>query len=307
MRTQKYLFLLYMTLFYVVRIHGTPETHSVKPGESVSLICIEYYGRYSESMGKLIKEINPEISDINSIPSGFKLKLLPEKEKTEITKKEIPAARGVVTFLEGEVTLVSPSGESEPLDLNTVIDQGSSVETGENARAEILINTESVIRIGPSSILSLTAFKDPGNKKSVTEIKMEKGNLWTKVRKGVSKLRSFSLMIPNAVAGVYGTVYDTEVKGDQSSSVKVYNGEVRLKQRSGTGTGNRSLAVEEVPGPHEVSMEEWTRIIRKMQMVEITSDGKPSEVKSFQEGPDEGWADWNVERDKMLEGIISKE
>ncbi len=59
---------------------------------------------------------------------------------------------------------------------------------------------------------------------------------------------------------------------------------------------------DEVPPPyHEVSMEEWTAIVKAMQQITISPDGKPSKPEDFDPKADaDDWVKWNQERDKKL-------
>ena len=64
----------------------------------------------------------------------------------------------------------------------------------------------------------------------------------------------------------------------------------------------RVLGPHPVAGPHAVSMEEWTYIVKSMQQIIIRPDGTPTKPMPFLAGEDlNDWVRWNQERDKKTE------
>ena len=121
----------------------------------------------------------------------------------------------------------------------------------------------------------------------------------------------FELELPTAVAGVHGTVYQTSVSKDSSAEVKVFDGEVAVNNRSlSTGEAGSGLsevaAPDEVSGPSEVSMEQWTEIVRAMQKISIDKKGKPSSVQPFSRNASSTWEQWNTERDKRVAELFAE-
>ena len=95
------------------------------------------------------------------------------------------------------------------------------------------------------------------------------------------------------------------MNSDSSAEVKVYDGEVAVsgKQPKKAVVSLKPKEVSpphEVPGPREVSMEEWTRIVRAMQSIKIDPKGIPSDASDFEKDPDDSWERWNEERDKRI-------
>ncbi len=54
---------------------------------------------------------------------------------------------------------------------------------------------------------------------------------------------------------------------------------------------------------HEVSMKEWTAaIVKAMQQISISPDGRPSRHENFDPKEDaDDWVKWNQERDKQMQ------
>ncbi|MCI0474506.1 MAG: hypothetical protein L0Y76_13065, partial [Ignavibacteria bacterium] len=111
--------------------------HPIKKGETVSLICIQYYGYYSQELGEAVKQINTSIKDINVIVTGSKLKLAKpsdpagKKEKpATVFEKKIKITQGVVTCVEG-TAFITKKGvkERKPLAVNTLVYPGDILQT----------------------------------------------------------------------------------------------------------------------------------------------------------------------------------
>jgi len=298
-------------------------THTVKRGETVSLICIRHYGHYTAELGKAVKRANPDINDINVIEVGQKLRLrrplsaqaaaqapLPASE-VELFEKKVNATQGVVTYLEGDATLQRGEQPRRALKANTVVFPGDVIETGAAGRAEIIINRESVVRLNHNTRVTIEAFRDNKGKKGTTRVQSALGTLWTRVKSFKDRICRFELELPTAIAGVHGTVYQTRVAADKSTEVKVYDGEVSVKGKPTHAGPTPSGAGEvpgpqEVPGPHEVPMEEWVRIVRSMQRIVVDTNGTPAETGKFSKDKNDEWVHFNEERDRHIAEIVAK-
>lgn len=315
--------LLFLGLLVSVKAEMNQEdyfSHLVKKGESVSLICIDYYGHYNSAMAEAVKKLNPSISDINVINTGDKLKFhkpqsASKKKETSqpIFEKRVNIIQGVVTCVDGYASLIRKgSDKKSELTTNTLVFPGDVIQTGADGRVEIIVNRESVTRMKENTRLTLGAFRDTEKNVAKTSFNLLGGVLWTKVKKFADKISRFELSLPTAIAGVHGTVYQTGVAQDSTAEIKVYSGEVAVKNKPDSQSA--SLAGElaevpgpsEIPGPHEVTMEEWTHIIRSMQKITIGKDGTPSDVTSFQKDTSSSWEKWNEERDMRIAEMFSE-
>lgn len=304
--------------------------HTVKKGESVSLICIDYYGYYSKELGTAFKKDNPLIKDINVIAPGQTLRFRspgtaqaktaesapPATTDDSLFVKKVAAQQGVVTFVEGTVTLFRKGvNTGENLLVNTIITPGDKIKTSTNGRAEIIINRETVVRLQEKSMITIEAYRNIGKARGKTKIGFSAGTVWTKMKKFQDKISRFELELPNAVAGVHGTVYQTSVNADKSSEVKVFTGEVSIQGKSGgpsasrpgRGKGVQEVAEPtEVAGPTEVDLETWVRIVKSMQKVVIDKNGNASAARPFSPDTTNAWESWNRERDTRIQEMFEE-
>ncbi|MBD3346260.1 MAG: hypothetical protein GF401_14490 [Chitinivibrionales bacterium] len=287
-------------------------THTVAKGETVSLLCIDYYGHYSSEMGNAFKEINPSVQNINLIHVGQKLKFAnpdykpqAKKSPSPLFEKKVSITQAVVTYVEGDARLISGS-HKEKLTSNTIVNPGAIIETASNGRVEMIINKESVVRIKENTRTTLGTIRDKKKNKGTTEMNFTIGSVWTKVKKFKDKISRFQLELPTAIAGVHGTVYQATVDNDSSAEVKVYDGEVSVKNNPKTAALSPTEGFHEVSGPeevsapHEVSLSEWSQIIRSMQKIDIDKEGHPGKPESFSRASDDDWEQWNEKRDKRI-------
>jgi hypothetical protein len=307
--------------------------HMVKKGESVSLLCIDYYGYYSPALGNAFKKLNPEITDINLILAGQKLRFhLPVGKEQAIAQssqpvqaqatvsaapdtskddtlfiKKVNATQGVVTCVAGTAKLFKVgTGKDQNLLVNTVVYPGDIITTASDGRVELIINRESVIRMRENTKMTIETYRNSNESKGKTKIGFSVGTVWTKVKKFKDKISRFELELPTATAGVHGTVYQSAVNTDSSCEVKVYSGEVAVKGskqkgRAVAGEGASEVAgPDEVEGPHEVDIVTWTKIVRSMQKIMIRKNGSPTEPALFARDSTSDWEKWNEERDSRI-------
>ncbi|MBN1576321.1 MAG: FecR domain-containing protein [Chitinispirillaceae bacterium] len=318
---------------------GDQFTHTVAAGESVSLICIDYYGYYSETLGKAVVAGNPLIKNIDIIYPGQVLTLRkpvepakgtaqaaasdsisaaapPEASGEALFVKKMSITQGVVTCVEGTVRFRrSAAAKPKPLKINSIVTPGNIIETGADGRVEIIINREAVVRLRERTTTVLEAFRPTADAAGKTRIGCSVGALWTKVKKFKDRVSRFELQLPTAIAGVHGTVYETVVAADSSAEVKVFSGEVAVSgggTKKATGAPSTSGAPSEVAGPHEVAppqevtMEHWTQIVRAMQKIAINKKGAPSQPVTFTKTTMGGWERWNDERDRRIAALFGE-
>lgn len=291
-------------------------THSVKKGETVSLLCIDIYGYYSKSLASAFQKDNPAVKNINLIFVNQKLlfrkPIKPGDKTTSVADtvyyQKVDATQGVVTYVEGNAFLKKSGSKTEDkLPANVVVQPGDVIKTGKNGRVELIINRESVVRLKENTELTIDAFRDLKKNEGKTALNFSIGSLWSKVKQFKDKISRFELEMPTAIAGVHGTIYQTTVNKDSSAEVKVFNGEVAVSGKSPEKSKPRLLTKPvQVSGPHQVSVEEWTRIVRSMQAIKINKQGKPSDAIDIVKTPSDSWTKWNEERDQRIAEMFSE-
>lgn len=184
------------------------------------------------------------------------------------------------------------------------------VKVAEKSRLEILFPDGTVMRLSEKSQLKMNevSYNKQTEGKNV-KVDLAVGKLWAKVKKLATPDSSVEVKTSNAVAGVRGTVYRVNVEEDKSALVKVYDGTVYVANPPKDATGKPAVQVakpsevagpKEVPPPyHQVTMEEWTVIVKAMQQVSVSPQGVASKPQDFDPKEDaDDWVRWNQDRDK---------
>lgn len=212
-----------------------------------------------------------------------------------------------VTVLEGTAQAVCPGQrDARKLKINDSLKSGCDISTGDKSRMELSLPDKSIIRFAENTRFKITQVNVDNVGKRDVKFFVTIGKMWSNVRKALGGRGGFEVSCENAVAGVRGTVYRMNVEGDKSALVKVYDGEVSVAAATGgkeqknvvTGPPHTVAGPTAVAGPKPVSMDEWVYIVKSMQQIRITSDGKAEEPKDFTEAEDrDAWVDWNKARD----------
>jgi len=214
-----------------------------------------------------------------------------------------------ITFVKGTADAICPGQkDSRALKTNDRIQAGCEVTTGVDSRLELLLPDKSIVRFAEKTTIKLISAETSEDGKRSVGISVGVGKVWMNVRKSLKGGDDkFDVSCQNAVAGVRGTVYRMDVENDQSAVVKVYDGEVNVAAPGKTKSSPGYVAgppkpvagPSKVPGPKAVSLEEWTYIVKSMQKIQISADGKASAPAAFSESEDmDDWVKWNKKRDK---------
>lgn len=219
----------------------------------------------------------------------------------------------VVTRLDGNASVFAKGAKKgTSLKKNDKIMKGQEVKVGEMSRIELKYPDGTVMRFAERSVIKMDDISyDSKTQNKKVRVDLGGGKLWANVKKLVTADSKVEVKTVNAVAGVRGTVYRVNVDEDNSAMVKVYDGAVNVTgvpkegaKPSGEFTAPVPVAgPQEVPPPyHEVSMEEWTVIVKSMQQITISPQGVASKPQDFTPQQDmDDWVKWNQERDKQLD------
>jgi len=228
-------------------------------------------------------------------------------------EKPLSDSEATAAIVEGKARVYKKGDTTgSALKQGDTIRKDSTIKVAEKSRVEILFPDGTIMRLSDKSQLVMNdiAYDRKSEGKNV-KVNLSFGKVWAKVRKLVTPDSRVEVNTGNAVAGVRGTVYQVNVDEDKSALVKVYDGSVSVasppKEVAKPATqvsGPVPVAgPHEVPPPqHEVSMEEWTVIVKAMQQISISPQGVASKPQDFDARADaDDWVKWNQERDKQTQ------
>lgn len=282
----------------------------VKANDSISFLCFKMYGRFNPEMTKQFVNINPHVKDWDNLIEGEEITFFTKKEMNSIIpeqKKETV----VITFLKHPVVIKKDAkGPYKKALVNMILDSKDRIEVKNGGSVELMMSLGRVIRLDEGSTLSVGTLKRDEQKKSaIGSFKLFLGRLWGKVLRAKSRRKKeMYVSTPTLVAGVRGTAYDLKLKRDQSTVIKVFEGEVEiynpLQKMPESGIIKDFKKPHRVQGPHRITEKEWNEILlRQYQQVIVTKEGisKPISFDYEKERKTE-WIKWNEERDLRLSG-----
>jgi hypothetical protein len=129
-------------------------------------------------------------------------------------------ARGLVERRSADGAVVSLSRGSSVRD-------GDLVRVGDGSQARLLVDDQAVIELGAGSELRL----QPAHREGSTSLRLLTGRLWARVSSLFGE-NTVEVETMNAVAGVRGTSFFTEVDGD-ATTVSVEAGSVEVSSLAG--------------------------------------------------------------------------
>ncbi len=217
--------------------------------------------------------------------------------------------KGLVTYADGQVKRMPVEAENwKDAPVNTDVLAGDKVRTYRKSRAEIDLAQLDIVRLAPRTIIDIIKlYEETKDKKVSTKIKLEQGELWASVHE-VETDTEFDISAPIAAAAITGTTLRMLVLDDSTTQLKVYKGEVNITNAPDKREKLKPRSIvpyqikgpTQVPGPREVSMEEWAYIVKSMQQITINQQGKVVSTGAFSsKDKDEksSWVKWNQKRD----------
>jgi hypothetical protein len=182
------------------------------------------------------------------------------------------------------------------------------LKTDENSRLEVK-SERGTIRLAPKTVFKFSSVKKKGDNSVMLYI----GSIWAKVKKR-SDQKKFEVKTKSAVAGVRGTVFSVTALMDESSIIKVYEGEVGVNNRPAVERKNKEEETKlaeakkerkEIPPPFkEITKKQWEEMVAKaMQMIKVSAEGDISEPIAFDidEDKKDDWVAWNMSLDEKEE------
>ncbi|MCP3953491.1 MAG: FecR domain-containing protein [Desulfobacterales bacterium] len=227
-----------------------------------------------------------------------------------VVKVDVGTGTAAVTALTGKVVVFrAETAKREKLAAGVFLAAGDRVTTGTGARLELKLPDGSFLRFDERTTFKLVSMAgSPKNKTRDIRISMVVGKTWARVSRLFGKKRGgFNISTQTAVAGVRGTTFRMNVEEDNSAVLKVYGGEVEVRQKSKEESGAPAappVFTKPVPiqGPHPISMEEWVYIVKSLQQINISPDGTATKPFRFDIQADlNEWVKWNQMRDSEIE------
>lgn len=305
-------------LLFSASVQNPSKTFIVRRGDTVSYLAVRYYGFFTDSLFAVLKTANTHIADLNRIYPGDKL-FFPLRPSAEPRFEQLRtvATQAVLTFYEGPVRYRRASGDNNsaftPAEPNLFLGPGDEIETREQARAELVLDNRSVIRLSPNSRLKINRLSRPEPTNTTAQplqatFDFSLGSLWTRVTKIFNRHPKVELKFPTAIAGVQGTAYRATVAADSTTNVRVYEGAVEVRgggnltKPQPVGPPRRIEPPQQVPGPQQIPLEAWVQLVRAQQQITVARDGRPSTPSRFTDrGADLDWVKWNQQRDRDLD------
>ncbi len=144
---------------------------------------------------------------------------------------------GIFMAVKGDVK-IETNGKKSAAKVREKVFQDSSVETGPDGRAKIVMSDRSVVHISPDSKVKIAKYSDKDGAKNV-ELSLSKGKVRNEVKGAYGESNKYEVKTPTAVAGVRGTdfIVDHNIKTN-TTEVKTMEGTVAfqaLKNNVATG------------------------------------------------------------------------
>jgi hypothetical protein len=134
---------------------------------------------------------------------------------------------GRVTVAVGEVVALSKEGGAgTPLEKGDKVAVGTTIKTGADARAVIVITPRSAIRISENSEVVIETVDEAASPKQVM-IDLKDGSLGALLKPNASGELDFKVRTPSGVAAARGTFYSVAVK-DGKGYAQVKEGRVEI-------------------------------------------------------------------------------
>lgn len=226
------------------------------------------------------------------------------------TTLDIGKGSATVSYLKGSAEILETGkGPWTSLKLQDGLAEGDQVRTKEGAQLELVLTDGSRLRFAGNSEFKVIRMEAGGSSTPRdVDVHVKLGRAWATVSKTLGSKGNFAVSCDQAVAGVRGTVYRMDIETDRSALVRVYDGTVHvtgggkaMEKPKTVGPPTRVSGPKPVPGPHKVTMAEWTVIIKAMQQVRIGADGVPGKPREFSEQEDrDAWVEWNRARDREM-------
>jgi uncharacterized protein YfaP (DUF2135 family) len=142
--------------------------------------------------------------------------------------------------------------------LNMAIKKGDRIKTYLNARIELEMPDGSIIKINENTIFDIKEIKfDEDKNEDEMSFTLWAGNIWAKFKKIVSTRQKREIESPSAVVAIRGTTLEIDVDQNQTTRVRVSEGQVAVTSKDVGGQvivrSNQESTVEKGKDPTQPS------------------------------------------------------
>ncbi len=200
------------------------------------------------------------------------------------------ASVGKVSVLEGRAQRTPSSGAKQALQVGSDIELGDMLEVGPRSNLKLTLSDRSVIMLGENSQLKIDEATFEGQERKGFSATLGFGKIWSRVEKMMAGPDAkFEVRTERAVAGVRGTIFrvdavkvvgaTTQLASRAHTVVRVVEGRVAVeaqvkKALQGATPPKKKGPRVQVPGPTEVSVEQWERRFVELQANQQVSVGE---------------------------------
>ena len=135
-----------------------------------------------------------------------------------------PSVAGQIVALNGSATMDRKPQTAQPLKPGDMVREGDTVHTAAQSSMRILLQDNSVIDLGPETVLTVQTFTTRPMQKPLVRLQAFLGRLWAHVMPREADHNFFSVEGPAAVAGVRGTSFFMDVTGGKTTITTVTGG-----------------------------------------------------------------------------------
>ena len=195
----------------------------------------------------------------------------PPAEAKRAVTLDIGKGSATVSFLKGSAEISERGRASDLLKLNDALEEGDQVRTKEGTQMELLLADNSRLRFAGNSEFKVVRMETGGPSATRdVNVHVTLGKAWANVAKTHRDEGELCDLLQHGGCRGPGTVYRMNIEQDHSALVRVYDGTVHVtgggkavEKPKPIGPPTRISGPKPIPGPHKVSMEEWTVIIRR--------------------------------------------
>ncbi len=214
-------------------------------------------------------------------------------------KKEAPIEReGIVNFMAGTVNIIEGSNKIAAK-VGDVIKKGMKIETGDKSFVDIYFD-DNAIKILENSLVSVNGLEVNAQQEGeASKFFLDKGKVFSKITRKLSKNDSFTVVTPTASASVRGTEFlVTEEKG--KGLVACLSGMVEVKNEASPDKGS-----VELPGEKEVVIEKG----KELSVKDLSAENKKLLVnidRNFRQMKQEIRERFEKKREEIRKAVIDQ-